>query len=667
MRIKANLMISILLFSLIPIMLLNIFNKSKLTKAETDSMMNKIETTMQMQNQYLNSYFEQIIVTNRELSGQSYIKEYLNSVNSDSETENNENLLSVKGNTEICLENMYSSDQTIDNICLLDADGNVIYSAEKYYNAEVIAELAVQNENNLSNGFSEIFIDSDKAQPAAAFAYIKDVSDNDGNNAGRLVTIYNISAIQNIEKNTKIFQTSHIFFVDLSGNIMEFPYNFILNINETNKYDAPKSFIQKNIEDDKDSVNSFFTYTENHSEMVIYSSKISSSGWSFFMTISNDEYSAGIAKVKISMNIFALLVTVIVIVLVILYVNSQTKPISEMLHTLHKKQRGDKFVMFKVSASNEFAEISEAFNAMVDDISESEQRYRTIVEMSENIIFEYNLKKNIVRFSDNFNAKFSFRAKSEKYEDSFFVNCNVHSEDKSSYIKALNCAFRKSNYIQGEFRFKNIYGDYVWFLMRATMLYGRDESPFKIIGVMVDIDRAKSSELRLLQRANYDALTKLFNRETFEKRLVNAFELSSMRKERDAVLFIDLDDFKHFNDDYSHACGDEVLRFVASSITQLVESCGFAGRYGGDEFVICLTSQNSEEDSGAFAKSLIEKLQKGFYSQVINEHLSLNCSVGISFFSQSGNNIDTIVEEADEAMYSVKKNGKSNYAVYKKK
>ncbi len=667
MRIKSNMMLTILLFALIPIILLSIFNKSSMISAEEQSVMNKVESTMQMQSQYLNNYFDQLILKTRSLIGQEYILKYLSAVNSGEDfSDDNDTNKKLKSTTELCLSNFAISDLTIENVCLIDVAGNVVYSSEKFYNQEILEQTLKSQSVYSTGGFSEIYLDTEKAQPSIVFSYVKDIYTSDDVFAGKLVTIYNTSVIQNVDKNSKVFKTSHVFCVDSNGIIMEFPYNFINRLSQSGKYGSAQDFITKVINNKDQSVNTFHYYNDSGDDMIIYSTRVSGSGWSFFMTIKSSECTAGIVSARIKMNIFAVLIAIIVVALTVLYVNHYTRPINEMLHTLHKKQRGDMFVRFQVSVNNEFAEISEAFNVMIDDISESEQRYRTVVEMSENIIFEYNMKKNIVRFSDNFNAKFSFRAKTEKYEDSFFVNCSVHSEDKSAYIKTLNTAFKKSNNCQGEFRFKNIYGDYIWFLIRATMLYARDGTPFKIIGVMLDIDRAKSNELRLLQRANYDALTKLFNRETFEKRLVNAFELSSMRKERDAVLFIDLDDFKHFNDDYGHACGDEVLKFVATSICKLVEGNGFAGRYGGDEFVICLTSQNSEQEAEQFSKALIAELQKGFFSQVINQHLSLNCSIGISFFSQSGNNIDTIIEEADEAMYTVKKRGKSNYAIYKK-
>ena len=123
---------------------------------------------------------------------------------------------------------------------------------------------------------------------------------------------------------------------------------------------------------------------------------------------------------------------------------------------------------------------------------------------------------------------------------------------------------------------------------------------------MNNIDRDKKSEMKLIKRANYDSLTELFNRIAFNKHVENELLLAKIRKDKRAILFIDIDDFKHYNDNYGHACGDDVLKFIAQTIKNQVLDCGFAGRYGGDEFVICLNSSNVVDNIENFAKAIIE-------------------------------------------------------------
>ena len=122
-----------------------------------------------------------------------------------------------------------------------------------------------------------------------------------------------------------------------------------------------------------------------------------------------------------------------------------------------------------------------------------------------------------------------------------------------------------------------------------------------------------------------------------------------------------MDNFKHYNDDYSHATGDQVLKFLAKTIKETVEGIGFAGRYGGDEFVMMV--RNTEvNDPAKIAQDLINKLAEGFDAD-IGERLSVSVSIGIAVIKDNYNTrVEYLIGKADDAMYSVKKSGKSNYA-----
>ena len=198
--------------------------------------------------------------------------------------------------------------------------------------------------------------------------------------------------------------------------------------------------------------------------------------------------------------------------------------------------------------------------------------------------------------------------------------------------------------------------------MRTATLHDKDGKPLKVVGVMVDIDRAKKSEQQLTERASYDALTELYNRETIESQIDNEIALSAARKSEMAVLFIDVDDFKHYNDNYSHATGDQVLKFVAKTIKGVVADFGFAGRYGGDEFIACV--RNAEINTPtSVAQQIIARLDEGFEAD-IGERLTVSVSIGIALIKDDYNTrVEYLIGKADDAMYSVKKSGKSNYAI----
>ncbi len=355
------------------------------------------------------------------------------------------------------------------------------------------------------------------------------------------------------------------------------------------------------------------------------------------------------------------LLGVLCIVGAILISIAVTKPLKTIEETLVKIRRGDHEARISAVSNNEYGQISRAFNNLVDEIVVSEDRYRTITDMSDNIIFEWNFKTNEVFFSNNFNKKFSYRAPSDHFGDSFLLKAKVHPEDNERYRADLETLGRGEEFKHNEYRIKNIYGDFIWLLVRTATLRDKDGNPIKIVGVMVDIDRAKKSEQQLTARASFDSLTELYNRETIENQIDNEINLSEARKSELAVLFVDVDDFKHFNDQYSHSTGDQVLKFVARTVQNIVGEYGFAGRYGGDEFIACI--RNSEVNEPALAaQDIIARLDEGFTADT-GEHLSVSVSIGIAVIKDDYNTrVEYLIGKADDAMYSVKKAGKSNYA-----
>ncbi|MGN0679984.1 MAG: diguanylate cyclase [Oscillospiraceae bacterium] len=357
----------------------------------------------------------------------------------------------------------------------------------------------------------------------------------------------------------------------------------------------------------------------------------------------------------------AVLLAVVAVVAAVIVSGSVTKPLKDIETTLERVLRGDHEARIGTISLNEYGQLSRSFNTLIDEIVVSEDRYKTISDMSDNIIFEWNFITNEVTFSNNFNKKFSYRPSSDHFGDSFLLKAKIHPDDADRYRSDLDALEKGKNFERNEYRIKNIYGDFIWVLMRTSTIKDDNGKTIKVVGVMVDIDRAKKSEQQLTERASFDALTELYNRETIESQIDNEISLSEMRKSEMAVLFIDVDDFKHFNDNYSHAVGDAVLKFVAKTIKEAVGDAGFAGRYGGDEFIAMV--RNAEVNSPApIAQKIIDRLQAGFDTDE-GERLSVSVSIGIADIKDDYNTrVEYLIGKADDAMYSVKKSGKSNYA-----
>ena len=369
-------------------------------------------------------------------------------------------------------------------------------------------------------------------------------------------------------------------------------------------------------------------------------------------TKASGDASGAVIGIAIAMLVICFVAATILIIIV-------TKPFYKIQDTLLKISRGDHEARVEIMTKNEYGDIARVFNDIVDNIIVSESRYRTIIEMSDNIIFEWNLNTKEVIFSNNFNKKFSYRAPSEHFADSFLIKCKVHPEDAERYTSDLQKLEKGTNFKHNEYRIKNIYGDYIWVLIRTASIVDQDGKAVKIVGVIVDIDRAKKSENILTARASFDSLTNVFNRETIEVAINNEIELIAARKTEFAILFVDIDDFKFYNDQYSHATGDQVLRFTATTIKNAVGDKGMVGRYGGDEFIVCIKDADNNDPSDV-AKQILETLKEGFDGDS-GDHFSINVSIGISVIKDNTKRVEEIIGQADDAMYKIKKAGKSNF------
>lgn len=466
----------------------------------------------------------------------------------------------------------------------------------------------------------------------------------------------NNSLISRICDNSKFYEQGNIMIIDSNGN-----WSTGKGYNNKNTLNSEISAKIPGLVDD--AATDSFTYTgsdgsENLSAMV----KIGGEN-GLVAVVSCPSARA----VQFSRNSSTLIIAITVALSVISAIaaivisGSVTSPLKKIQKTLETIRNGDHEARISNMNNNEYGQLSRAFNNLVDDIVVSEDRYRNISEMSDNIIFEWNFKTNEVVFSNNFNKKFSYRAPSNHFGDSFLLKAKIHPDDLDRYRSDLDQLEKGKNFERNEYRIKNIYGDFIWVLMRTATLKDNDGKPVKVVGVMVDIDRGKKSEQQLTERASFDALTELYNRETIENQIDNEISLSEMRKSEMAVLFIDVDDFKHYNDNYSHATGDQVLKFLAKTIKTEVDGIGFAGRYGGDEFIVLLRNAETN-DPALFAQRIIAKLNEGFDAD-IGERLTVSVSIGIALIKDNYNTrVEYLIGKADDAMYSVKKSGKSNYA-----
>lgn len=185
------------------------------------------------------------------------------------------------------------------------------------------------------------------------------------------------------------------------------------------------------------------------------------------------------------------------------------------------------------------------------------------------------------------------------------------------------------------------------------------------IGIFIDISLQKKAELRLDYMAHHDQLTDLPNRALFHDRLQVAILQAKRNRQPVAVLFIDLDHFKHINDTFGHAIGDELLRAMAKRIAGCLRAVDTLARIGGDEFTILLQHFSYQSEVGLVADKIISAIQEPFS---LGEHtLYITASIGVSLYPEDGEDPDVLMKNSDTAMYLVKNAGRNGMQFFRER
>jgi diguanylate cyclase (GGDEF)-like protein/PAS domain S-box-containing protein len=181
--------------------------------------------------------------------------------------------------------------------------------------------------------------------------------------------------------------------------------------------------------------------------------------------------------------------------------------------------------------------------------------------------------------------------------------------------------------------------------------------------VFRDVSAARAQKEQITYLAEHDFLTGLPNRLLLNDRVGQAISLARRHGSRIAVLFLDLDGFKQINDSLGHAAGDKLLQSVAERLLGCVRSPDTVSRQGGDEFVLLLQDLKQSDDAGATARRVLQTVAEVHY--VEGHELHVTASIGVSVYPDDGLDAETLIKNADAAMYNSKKSGRRSYQFYR--
>jgi diguanylate cyclase (GGDEF)-like protein/PAS domain S-box-containing protein len=237
------------------------------------------------------------------------------------------------------------------------------------------------------------------------------------------------------------------------------------------------------------------------------------------------------------------------------------------------------------------------------------------------------------------------------------LNIWVNSEDRT---RLLNEAADKGSCRDFEMKFRKKSGEIAWGLISASTIEIDEQAC--ILSVIRDISASKRAEEEIRSLAFFDPLTGLANRRLLMERLSKSMAFSNRTHRKRALLFVDLDDFKKLNDTLGHLTGDILLREVANRLSACVREVDTVGRLGGDEFVVLLEDLNeSAEAAASDAQTIAEKVLASVAQPcMLDGHECVStCSIGITVFGDTQQNISEIMQQADIAMYQAKSMGRN--------
>jgi len=236
----------------------------------------------------------------------------------------------------------------------------------------------------------------------------------------------------------------------------------------------------------------------------------------------------------------------------------------------------------------------------------------------------------------------------------------IHKEDRARVYAARKAAV-EGGYDE-TYRILRADGSIRWVHDRAFPVHDASGKVYRIAGIAEDVTERKLAEERLLHLAHYDVLTSLPNRVLFYDRLRQALAQARRSQWIVGVMFMDVDRFKNINDTLGHAVGDRLLQQVSERLMGAVRSGDTVGRLGGDEFAIVLSNLASAQDAKLVALKIMASFNEPF--RLEGAEIYVTTSIGITLYPDDSTDQDTLIKNADAAMYRAKEAGRNGYQFY---
>lgn len=291
-----------------------------------------------------------------------------------------------------------------------------------------------------------------------------------------------------------------------------------------------------------------------------------------------------------------------------------------------------------------------------------EERYRLVSEQADEIIFEFSYEQQTVIYTSTFYKKFGYEPSVEALRNDEAKNRLIHPEDALLLDRLVLDIHSGRDTIQCEMRMRRQDGQYIWCMIQVGVLRDAQGRPLRILGKVTDIDRQKAEWFALLDKAQRDCLTGLYNKATTNSRIEEYLRREGMGKHH-ALLIIDVDNFKKVNDTLGHLQGDAVIQALADKLHSVFRNTDVIGRIGGDEFLVLI--KDLPDDYSLAEK--VSELMRVFRLRCGEgeRQVTVSSSIGVARYPEDGSDFLELFRHADSALYHMKKNGKNGYCFYR--
>lgn len=237
----------------------------------------------------------------------------------------------------------------------------------------------------------------------------------------------------------------------------------------------------------------------------------------------------------------------------------------------------------------------------------------------------------------------------------------IHPEDRGFVLGSLRRLLREGS-VTREFRIVRADGSIRWVEDRVRVAYDDDGNAVRVDGVSNDITQRKEHERHIKYLANYDELTGLPNRNLFADRLTQWLPHARRTGQLLAVVFVGIDRLKHINDSFGHGIGDRLLHALAQRLRGLIREGDTLARFAGDEFTLLLPQASGPDAVAALARDILKRAGEPF--EIDGRELHVSVSLGISLYPNDGQDMETLSQHADTAMFRAKASGGDTFQFY---